>query len=129
MTLFQDFARDITRRHFFAQGSHALGWAALTSLMGRGALAAPDAKQGAAAMPGRTHFPGKAKHVIYLHMVGGPSHVDLFDPKPVMRATAGKNIPDSVRGMTRLSTMSSGYGKWPTLPAIKPFKTLNYFRS
>src|SRR5437667_298551 len=43
MTLFPDFARDITRRHFFAQGSHALGWAALTSLMGRAALAAPDA--------------------------------------------------------------------------------------
>jgi hypothetical protein len=53
---------------------------------------------------------------------GGPSHVDLFDPKPVMREMAGKDIPDSVRGTTRLSTMSSGYGKWPTLPAIKPFK-------
>lgn len=36
---------------------------------------------------------------------------------------AGKDIPESVRGTTRLSTMSSGYAKWPCLPAIKPFET------
>ena len=53
---------------------------------------------------------------------GGPSHVDLFDPKPVMREKAGTDIPESVRGTTRLSTMSSGYAKWPTVPAIKPFR-------
>ncbi len=48
--------------------------------------------------------------------------MDLFDPKPLMRKMAGKDIPDTVRGTTRLSTMSSGYGKWPVVPAIKPFK-------
>lgn len=53
---------------------------------------------------------------------GGPSHVDLFDPKPTMESMKGKDIPDSIRGTTRLSTMSSGYGKWPCIPAIKPFK-------
>ena len=74
------------------------------------------------ALPGLPHHTPKAKRVVVLWQGGGPSHVDLFDPKPVMVEMAGKDIPDSVRGTTRLSTMSSGYGKWPTLPAIKPFK-------
>jgi hypothetical protein len=60
--------------------------------------------------------------VVVLWQGGGPSHVDLFDDKPLMKDLAGKDIPDSVRGTTRLSTMSSGYGKWPVVPAIKPFK-------
>ena len=60
--------------------------------------------------------------MISLFMHGGPSHIDLFDPKPVLREMEGKDIPDSVRGSTRLSTMSSGYGKWPCVPAIKPFQ-------
>ena len=121
MTLFQDFARDITRRHFFAQGSHALGWAALTSLMGRAALAAPDAKQSAAATPGRTHFPGKAKHVIYLHMVGGPAQMDLFDYKPVMQEWYDKDLPDSVRMGQRLTTMTSGQARFPIAPSKYKF--------
>ena len=54
---------------------------------------------------------------------GGPSHVDLFDDKPMLREMQGKDIPDSVRGKTRLSTMSSGYAKWPCQQAIKPHKT------
>ena len=48
-----------------------------------------------------------AKRVVVLWQGGGPSHVDLFDDKPVMRKMAGKDIPESVRGTTRLSTMSS----------------------
>jgi hypothetical protein len=48
--------------------------------------------------------------------------VDLFDPKPELAKLAGQDIPDSVRGATRLSTMSSGYKKWPATPAIKPFR-------
>ena len=68
------------------------------------------------------HIPARAKRVVVLWQGGGPSHVDLFDDKPVIRKMAGQDIPDSVRGTTRLSTMSSGYGKWPCQPAIKPFR-------
>ncbi len=53
---------------------------------------------------------------------GGPSHVDLFDEKPMLQRMAGQDLPASVRGMTRLSTMSSGYARWPCLPAIKPYR-------
>ena len=72
-------------------------------------------------LPGLPHHAAKAKRVIVLWQGGGPSHVDLFDEKPVLKQRAGEDIPDSVRGTTRLSTMSSGYGKWPMVPAIKPF--------
>ena len=38
---------------------------------------------------------GKAKSVIFLFMEGGPSHIDLFDPKPLLRQLAGQKLPDS----------------------------------
>ena len=56
------------------------------------------------------HFPGKAKHVIYLHMVGGPSQMDLYDYKPKMDDWYDKDLPDSVRKGQRLTTMTSGPG-------------------
>ncbi len=112
----------VTRRQLFGSAASGVGMAALASLIGGGPARGADRPKGESGLPGLPHFAPKAKRVVILWQGGGPSHVDLFDPKPVMRGTAGKNIPDSVRGMTRLSTMSSGYGKWPTLPAIKPFK-------
>src|SRR5580704_14143254 len=39
------------------------------------------------------HFPAKAKHVIYLFLNGGPSHVDTFDPKPMLSKYDGKPVP------------------------------------
>jgi hypothetical protein len=114
----------VTRRQLFGRAASGVGMAALASLLGRGSARGSDTsgQQREPALPGLPHFAPKAKRVVVLWQGGGPSHVDLFDPKPVMRTMAGKDIPDSVRGMTRLSTMSSGYGKWPTLAAIKPFK-------
>jgi len=41
------------------------------------------------------HFPATAKRVIYLFMEGGPSHIDLFDPKPLLNELSGKPLPDS----------------------------------
>ncbi|MBT5925028.1 MAG: DUF1501 domain-containing protein, partial [Verrucomicrobia bacterium] len=41
------------------------------------------------------HAPGKAKNIIFLFMEGGPSHIDLFDPKPLLNKLAGKKLPDS----------------------------------
>jgi hypothetical protein len=43
--------------------------------------------------PRPSHFPAKAKHVIHLFMNGGPSHVDTFDPKPILAKFAGKDLP------------------------------------
>ena len=48
--------------------------------------------------------------------------MDLFDYKPGLEKLRGTNLPDSVRKGTRLSTMTSGQGKYPILPAIQPFQ-------
>ena len=62
------------------------------------------------------HFPAKAKHVIYLHMVGGPSQLDLFDYKPQVQEWYDKDLPDSVRMGQRLTTMTSGQKRFPIAP-------------
>jgi hypothetical protein len=113
---------NITRRYFFQQGSHALGWAALSSLLG-----SDKRTQAADASPkplttGKQHFLGKAKHVIYLHMVGGPSQLDLFDYKPVMQDWYDKDLPDSIRRGQRLTTMTSGQARFPIAPSKYKFE-------
>ncbi|MBL8889101.1 MAG: DUF1501 domain-containing protein [Planctomycetaceae bacterium] len=121
----------LRRRHFLNVSGTGIGTAALATLLPAAKLNAGSvqdslvqtsgrvADQG---LPGLPHFAPTAKRVVVLWQGGGPSHVDLFDPKPELANWAGKDIPDSVRGMTRLSTMSSGYQKWPATPAIKPFR-------
>jgi hypothetical protein len=114
------FRERITRRHFFERGSHAVGWAALASLLQAdgvpSALGAPET-----ALPA-THFPPKAKHVIYLHMVGGPPQMDLYDHKPVMEQWYDKDLPDSVRKGQRLTTMTSGQARFPIAPSKFKFE-------
>lgn len=43
-------------------------------------------------LPKNSHFPAKAKNVIFLFMTGGVSHVDTFDPKPKLKKDVGKEI-------------------------------------
>src|SRR5262249_24753562 len=47
-----------------------------------------------------THFPARAKRVIYVFMNGGPSHVDTFDPKPALQKHAGQ-MPSSKTGQAK----------------------------
>lgn len=97
------------RRRFLARGKDVLGFAALSSLVGPGAHARPGAVA--------THLPPKAKRVIYLHMVGGPSQMDLFDYKPEMMKWYDKDLPDSIRRGQRLTTMTSGQARFPIAPS------------
>ncbi|GIX00011.1 MAG: sulfatase [Pirellulaceae bacterium] len=102
----------LTRREFFTTGRNVLGAAALASLMQRSAARAADAHR-----PVGPHFTPRAKRVIYLHMVGGPSQMDLFDYKPVMHKWYDKDLPDSVRMGQRLTTMTSGQARFPIAPS------------
>ncbi len=66
------------------------------------------------------HFAPKAKRIIYLFMQGGPSQLDLFDPKPELAKRHGEALPDSVRKGQRLTTMTSKQSSLPVAPS--PFK-------
>jgi len=114
-----DYIRSETRRQFFARGKNALGYAALGSLLGdKLKLWAEDA----AHKPALPHFAPKAKRVIYLHMVGGPSQMDLYDYKPGMNEWYDKDLPDSIRQGQRLTTMTSGQKRFPIAPSKYQFK-------
>ena len=100
-----------SRRQFFTQGRNLLGSAALASLLGE-SLA--EAAGGKGLGP---QFTPRAKRVIYLHMVGGPSQMDLFDYKPVMQEWYDKELPESIRMGQRLTTMTSGQARFPVAPS------------
>jgi len=115
----------VTRRQLFGSAGMGIGSVALASLLQRDALAATStlpAVKGMPGLPGLPHHEPTAKRVVMLWQGGGPSHVDLFDPKTELINRGGQDIPATVRGQTRLSTMSSGYAKWPVVAPIKPFK-------
>jgi Protein of unknown function (DUF1501) len=120
MTPYANFVQNITRRHFFKSGTHLLGGAAIASLLGE-QVRAEGTPTGAGAVMPRTHFAAKAKHVIYLHMVGGPGQMDLYDFKPKMNDWYDKDLPDSIRQGQRLTTMTSGQARFPIAPSMFKF--------
>ena len=87
----REYDLNMTRRQLFGRGALGLGTAALANLMGPSALGATGG-----AMSG-THFPAKAKRVIYMFQSGGPSHIDLFDYSPRMQELHGTELPDDIR--------------------------------
>jgi hypothetical protein len=114
MSLIQEWNTLETRRRFFGRGKNALGYAALSSLIGDAMTGSASASSVGATGP---HFAPKAKRVIYLHMVGGPSQMDLFDYKPQMKAYYDKDLPESIRNGQRLTTMTSGQARFPIAPS------------
>src|SRR5262245_53665784 len=83
--------RLITRRWFFRDCGVGLGTIALHALLKDHAIAAPSFADPMA--PKRPHFAARAKNVIYLFMAGGPSHLELFDNKPMLAKFDGKLPP------------------------------------
>lgn len=107
----------LTRRHFLANTTLGLGAAALASLTGT-AHGASTSGRGLAELP---HFAPRIKRVIYLMQSGAPSHVDLFDYKPLLEELRGQEIPASVSMGQQSSTMTAGKGQ-PCLGAIAPIR-------
>jgi hypothetical protein len=124
--LAKEWVQAETRRQFLRRGANALGMAALASL-GGSAFAAPAARgtlalPGGHGLPGLPHWAGKAKHIIYLHCVGGPAQMDLYDYKPKMQEFYDKDLPESVRNGQRLTTMTSGQARFPIAPSKYKFE-------
>ncbi len=97
-----------SRRHFLAQAGGGAGMLAYSAM-----ASATTVADGA-----QTHFPPRAKRVIWLFMHGGPSHVDLFDPKPALTKFAGQPLPESFGNvMTRRNV-----AKNPLLAPLRRFR-------
>jgi uncharacterized protein (DUF1501 family) len=112
---------NLTRRRFLAQSARtagaALGIGALSSIL-RGSPRPEAAGPGAA---GSLIVRPKARRVIYLHMEGAPSPLDLWDYKPGLRQRYDQDLPDSIRQGQRLTGMSSGQARFPIAPSIFRF--------
>jgi hypothetical protein len=83
-----------SRREFLHQAGNGFGALALSWLLAQEPGQAQTGTLNPLA-PQEPHFPPKAQRVIYLFMHGGPSHVDLFDPKPDLERLAGQPLPPS----------------------------------
>ncbi len=86
----------MTRRELIFKAGAGFSGLALSSLLDKDDLlaATPNEKDNNPLAPKPSHFKAKAKSVIFLFMYGGPSQVDLFDPKPMLTKNHGKPLPD-----------------------------------
>jgi hypothetical protein len=127
----EEYLRNLTRRRFFGSMASTmtggLGVTALGSLLGDHAQAGSHAAAEAAVLsnlglPALPHFAPKAKRVIYMHMEGAPSQLDLFDHKPGLQARYDQDLPDSIRMGQRITGMTSGQARFPVAPSIFKFQ-------
>ncbi len=104
---------NLTRRSFFSRTSDGIFGAALTHLLcqdffGKTSLHANETAQPFDLKPRKGHHPAKATSVIHLFMNGGPSQMDLFDPKPVLDRMDGKRYPGNVEEIGNTGTSQIG---------------------
>lgn len=114
---FRRLALHITRRQFLGRTSHGIGSAALASLLAPSLSTSP--------VTANSNFKAlapKAKRVIWLTQAGAPSQLDLFDYKPNLARQFDKDLPESVRGMQRLTGMTSGQKRLPIAPSTYKFR-------
>jgi hypothetical protein len=104
----------LNRRVFLHGSAHGIGSIALAGLL-RGEV------QGSGGDVDYKSYAPRAKRVIYLFQSGGPSQIDLFDPKPQLEKSRGKELPDSVRGGQRITTMTSKQKSLPLAPSNYSF--------
>ncbi|HAY80558.1 MAG TPA: sulfatase [Planctomycetaceae bacterium] len=95
-------ALEQSRRQFFTSGAAGLGGLALASLWSADAArgSTPDPNPLAPKAP---HFAPRAKNCIFLFLAGAPSHVDLYDPKPILREQHGQALPKSLTEKVRFA--------------------------
>jgi hypothetical protein len=99
-------AQFLTRRQFLRNsGALGIGSLALATLMGESAAASPAVVINPLS-PRQSPFPAKAKRVIFLHLSGGPPHLDLFDYKPELVKRHDQPCPDSLLAGKRFAFTS-----------------------
>ncbi len=108
-----------SRREFLYKAGCGFGALAFSYLLGMDGIARGESSAVLDPFaPKKPHFAPKAKSVIWLFMEGGPSHLDLFDPKPELERLAGKPMPESFgRPLTAMGTASNSI-----MPSKRKFK-------
>src|SRR5678815_6083597 len=106
------------RREFFTQAGSGLAGIALAAMMAEDGYAATDPLA-----PKKPHVTPRAKNVIFCFMEGGPSQVDLFDPKPMLEKYALQPMPASFHPETLLTAQGSkpSDGMFPSRRAFKQY--------
>jgi hypothetical protein len=102
----------LCRRQFLAKTSSAAGVAALGTL-----LQATPAKAAT-----HSHFPAKARRVIWLTQAGAPSQLELLDYKPGLAGRFDQDLPESIRNGQRLTGMTSSQKRFPIAPSKYEFQ-------
>ena len=124
----EEYLRNLTRRRFFGAMASTmgagLGSLALGSIMDTGSTTPapvdPDSEPGRI-LANLPHYAPKAKRVIYMHMEGAPSQLDLYDYKPKLQESYDKDLPESIRNGQRITTMTSGQARLPVAPTMFRF--------
>ncbi len=110
------FQTSVNRRAFLGRAAYGLGGLALASLLDPGVLrgaSSSDRWQGVIHPP---HFPIRTRRIIHLCMAGGPSHVESFDPKPMLKKLHGQPFPESFTKGQQLAQLQN-----TQLKAFGPF--------
>ncbi len=116
------YAPVTSRRDFLLRSGLGVGAAALSRMLGvESAFGAEDGsavpRAGLGGLPGLPHFAPKARRVICLFQSGGPSHLDLFDDKPLLRQRFNEDLPDSVRQGQRITGMVASQARLALQPS------------
>ena len=113
----------LTRRRFLELSGTGIGTAALATLFGQDLMAqAPGGvRTGTGGLPGLPHHAPRARRIIYLFQSGAPSQHELWDYKPALQDMAGEDLPPSVRGNQRVTTMTAGQESFPLVPSMFRF--------
>ncbi len=110
-----------TRRQFFGRTARNVGSLALMSMLGESAAQAAGPRGAGVGRSDMPHHRPRAKRVIYMHLVGAPPQLDLFDYKPQLQDWFDKDLPESIRNGQRLTTMTSGQSRFPIAPTAFKF--------
>ncbi|HLJ48298.1 MAG TPA: DUF1501 domain-containing protein [Bryobacteraceae bacterium] len=115
----EEFQKIRSRRSFLEQCAGGIGIVALAQLMESEGRAAPtDVNPLAVKKP---HFPPTAKNVIFMFMEGGPSQLDLFDPKPELEKWNGKSLPPEMTKDLRLAFTKPNAAVLASPRVFKPY--------
>jgi hypothetical protein len=108
--------RFLTRREILQEAAVGFGALALNSMLaGERAAAAGlvDKERTFDLTPKKPHFPARAKNVIFIYIGGGPSTIDMFDPKPALLKYDGKPAPFEIKGRALNGSQQIMASPWP----------------